>query len=109
MCNILWIVVCPFVLFLLALVLSVLLWWTDSDNSLVSYNSSCQHYRVDNCSCSPCIKTIIVYCNLQFINIEVVVVVIVWLLDLQLPVQSVPITRDVVSSNLDQGGVYNIM
>jgi len=35
--------------------------------------------------------------------------VIVWLLDLQLPMQSVPITTDVVSSNLDQGEVYNIM
>ena len=27
----------------------------------------------------------------------------------QLPMQSVPITTDVVSSNLDQGEVYNIM
>ena len=38
-----------------------------------------------------------------------VVVVIVWLLDLQLYMQSVPITTDVVSSNLDQGEVHNIM
>jgi len=31
-------------------------------------------------------------------------------LDLQLPMQSVPITIDVISSsNLDQGEVYNIM
>jgi hypothetical protein len=30
-------------------------------------------------------------------------------LDIQLPMKSVPITTDVVSSNLDQGGVYNIM
>jgi hypothetical protein len=30
-------------------------------------------------------------------------------LDLQLLMQSVPITTDVVSSNLDQGEVYNIM
>ena len=30
-------------------------------------------------------------------------------LDLQLPMQSVPITTDIVSSNLDQGEVYNIM
>jgi hypothetical protein len=30
-------------------------------------------------------------------------------LDLQLPMQSVPITTDVVSSNPDQGEVYNIM
>jgi hypothetical protein len=29
--------------------------------------------------------------------------------DLQLPMQSVSITTDVVSSNLDQGEVYNIM
>ena len=38
-----------------------------------------------------------------------VVAVIVWYLDLQLPMQSVPITTDIVSSNLDQGKVYNIM
>jgi len=30
-------------------------------------------------------------------------------LDLQLPMQSVPFTNDVVSSNRDQGKVYNIM
>jgi hypothetical protein len=35
--------------------------------------------------------------------------VIVWLLDLQLPMQSVHIITDVVSSNLDQGEVHNIM
>jgi hypothetical protein len=34
---------------------------------------------------------------------------IAWYLDLQLPMQSVPITTDIVSSNLDQGEVYNIM
>ena len=34
---------------------------------------------------------------------------IVWLLDLQLPMQSVPIITDVVSSNLDQGEVFNNM
>jgi hypothetical protein len=38
-----------------------------------------------------------------------VVVMIVWYLDLQLLMQSVPITTDVVSSNVDQGEVYNIM
>jgi hypothetical protein len=42
-------------------------------------------------------------------TINFVVAVIVWYLDLQLPMQSVPITTDVVSSNLDQGEVYNIM
>ena len=40
---------------------------------------------------------------------EDIVAVIVWWLDLQLPMQSVPITTDVLSSNLDQGEVYNIM
>ena len=35
-------------------------------------------------------------------------VVIVWLLDLQLPVQSVPITTTVVSSNPVHGEVYSI-
>ena len=39
----------------------------------------------------------------------VIVVVIVRLLDLQLPMQSVPITTKVMSSNLDQSEVYNIM
>ena len=39
----------------------------------------------------------------------VVVAVIVWWLDLQLPMHSVPITTYVVSSNLDQGEVSNIM
>ena len=34
---------------------------------------------------------------------------IVWYLDLQLPMQSVSITTDVGSSNLDQVEVYNIM
>jgi len=42
-------------------------------------------------------------------TLGVVVAVIVWSLELQLPVQSVPITADVVSSNLDQGDAYNIM
>ena len=36
-------------------------------------------------------------------------VVIVWLLNLQLPMQSVSITIVVVSSNLDQGEEYSIM
>ena len=36
-------------------------------------------------------------------------VVIAWQLDLQLPMQSVAITTDVVSSNPDQSEVYNIM
>ena len=35
-----------------------------------------------------------------------VVAIIAWLLDLQLPMKSVPITTDVVSSNLDQVGGF---
>jgi hypothetical protein len=38
-----------------------------------------------------------------------IVDVIVSELDLQLPMQSVPITTDAVSSNLDQGEVCNVM
>jgi hypothetical protein len=38
-----------------------------------------------------------------------VVAMILWWLELQLPMQSVPITTDVVSSNLNQGEVHNIM
>ena len=38
-----------------------------------------------------------------------VVAVIGWYVNLQLPMQSVPFTTDVVSSNRDQGEVYNIM
>ena len=40
MCNVLQIVVCPFVLFLFAIVLSVFLQFTDSDYPLVSSSSS---------------------------------------------------------------------
>jgi hypothetical protein len=39
---------------------------------------------------------------------EAVVFVIVWKLDLQLPVQSVPITAKGVDSNLAHGDVYSI-
>ena len=42
-------------------------------------------------------------------SLRAVVAVIVWQLDLQLPMQSEPIITDVVSLNLDQGEVYNIM
>jgi len=35
-------------------------------------------------------------------------VLLVWLLDLQLPIQSVPITTNVVSSNHAHGEVYSI-
>jgi hypothetical protein len=38
-----------------------------------------------------------------------VMAVIVWWLDLQLPMQSVPITTNVASSNLVQGEVYHII
>ena len=38
----------------------------------------------------------------------IVVAMIVWQLDLQLPMHSVSITTDVVRSNLDQGELYSI-
>jgi hypothetical protein len=42
-------------------------------------------------------------------HVVAVVTVVVWELDLQLPMQSVPITTDDVSLNPNQGEVYNIM
>ena len=50
----------------------------------------------------------IIFDNIQSTQ-RAVLVVIVWQLNLQLPMQSVPITTDVVGSNLYQGEVYNIM
>ena len=41
-------------------------------------------------------------------NLGAVVVVIVWWLDLQMPVQSVPITTKDVNLNLAHGEVYSI-
>ena len=38
-----------------------------------------------------------------------VMAVMVWLLDLELPMQSVPIATNIVNSNLDHGEVYNII
>ena len=46
------------------------------------------------------------YSVMLSIDLGTIVVVIVWELDLQLPMQSVLITTDVVSSNLDQDEVY---
>jgi hypothetical protein len=45
----------------------------------------------------------------EVLKTEAVVAVIVWLLNLQLPMQSVSNPTYVVKSNLDQGEVYNIM
>ena len=45
----------------------------------------------------------------QLTKIGTVADVIVWYLDLPLPIQSVSITSDVVSLHLDQSEVYNIM
>jgi len=47
--------------------------------------------------------------ELSIYDVGAIVAVIVCLLDLQLPMQSVPITTDVVNSNLDQSEVYNII
>ena len=49
-----------------------------------------------------------VYLVIIFSTMHIHVVVIVWLLDLQLPVQSVPITTSVVSLNPVHGEVYLI-
>jgi hypothetical protein len=51
------------------------------------------------------------YINLSTFNEdrEAVVAVIIWELNLQLHMRSVPITTDAMSWNFDQGKVYNIM
>jgi len=57
------------------------------------------------------IYILFIFCD-RYIYIYIVgavVAVIEWSLDLQLPMQSVPIATNVVSSNLDQGEVYSIM
>ena len=52
---------------------------------------------------------LLMWCEVFYDGSEAIVAVIVWWLDLQLLMQSVPITTDVVSSNAAQGEVYNIM
>ena len=56
-------------------------------------------------------RFVIVHCLLLAIVLSVLLLlaIVLYVLLLQLPMQSVPITTDVVSSNLDQGEVYNIM
>ena len=59
---------------------------------------------------------VVCYCNNRYYNVVfyviliygAVLVVILWLLDIQLPVQSVPLKTKVVSSNLVHGEVYSI-
>jgi hypothetical protein len=46
--------------------------------------------------------------HVSYTSMEAIIVVIVWLLDLQLPVQSVPITTNVVNLNPVHGEVYSI-
>ena len=57
--------------------------------------------------CSP----LLLFVSICFTEIGTVVVVIVWYLDLQLPMQSIPITTKVVSYNPTQAGCtrYNII
>jgi hypothetical protein len=47
-----------------------------------------------------------IYCNTDIVGF--ILVVIVWKMDLHLPMQSVAITTKVVRSNLDHGKVYSI-
>jgi hypothetical protein len=53
------------------------------------------------------IKVLFLYDNF-FIDLRAVVVMIVWQFVLQLPMQSVPIATNVVSSNLVHGELYSI-
>ena len=56
----------------------------------------------------------LIYCAILICNIHTFLTIIgaietVTVMDLQLPMQSMSITTDVVSSNLHQGEVHNIM
>jgi hypothetical protein len=69
---------------------------------------SCQPFAKDSIDDIHVIEYIFYTCNMLGILHEVVVVVvIVWLLDLQLPMHSVPITTDVVSSNPTEAGEWS--
>ena len=50
---------------------------------------------------------VMIYCNTDIVR--AVVVVIVWLLDLQLPMKAVLITTNVVSSNLEHNKNKNTL
>jgi hypothetical protein len=58
---------------------------------------------------TPSVYTVVYMFREVLVYRGAVVAVIVWELDLQLPMQSVPITTNVVGLNLDQVEVYNIM
>ena len=58
---------------------------------------------------TPSIYTVVYMFREVLVYRGAVVAVIVWELDLQLPMQSVLITTNVVGLNLDQVEVYNIM
>jgi hypothetical protein len=73
---------------------------------------SCQPFAKDSIDDIHVIEYIFYTCiMLGLLHEVVVVVVIVWLLGLQLPMHSVPITTDVVSSNPTEVGCtqYNVM
>ena len=54
------------------------------------------------------INIVVISSDRGYIVIRAVIVVIVWQLDLQLLMQSEPITTNVVSSNLAHGEVYSV-
>ena len=56
---------------------------------------------------SPLISLVLLIMSLKFL-LGAILVVIIWQLDLQLPMQSVPIITNVVSSNHVHGEVYSI-
>ena len=59
--------------------------------------------------CRSVIRLLHVDTLLLYFASGAVMAVIVWWLDLQLPMQSVPITTNAASSNLVQGEVYHII
>ena len=90
--SVLGIIICPFVLFRLAILVT-----------------SFGLFKLFLAYIDPSQWHIFTY-KINITNLQgAVVVMIVWYMDLQLPMQSVLITTDVMGSNLDLGEVYNIM
>jgi hypothetical protein len=55
-----------------------------------------------------CLHNCLLYKDLHVLE-GTIMAMTVWKFNLQLPIQSMPITTDIVRSNLDQGEVYNII
>jgi hypothetical protein len=67
------------------------------------------HINEHNSIIMPCRLIRNLYYSVSLKTNETQADMVLFELDLQLPMQSMPITTDVVSADLEQGVVYNIM